>query len=54
MEMDECIHHLDGRMSSSDALFLVNFGAPPISGRNEIDKTNRKSLYYHDLRKKRP
>jgi hypothetical protein len=54
MKMDEYIHHLDSGIGSSDALFLAHFGAPPISGAKEIDKGNKKSLYYHDLSKKRP
>jgi len=33
---------------------LVHFGAPPISEVKEIDKANKKSLYYQDLSKKRP
>jgi hypothetical protein len=33
---------------------LAHFGAPPVSGAKEIDKANKKSLYYQDLRKERP
>jgi hypothetical protein len=45
---------LDSRIGSSDVLFLVHFGAPPVSGAKEIDKKDEKSLYYQDLRQKRP
>ncbi len=33
---------------------LVHFGAPPFSAGKEIDRVNRKSLYYNELRKERP
>ena len=54
MEMDEYIHHLDGRIGSSESLFLAHFGAPPISRAKEIDRGEKKSLYCNDLEKKRP
>ena len=52
--MDAYIHHLDSKTSRLHALFLVHFGAPPISEAKEIDKIYKKSLYYRDLSKKRP
>jgi len=54
MKMDEYIHHFGSGIGGADALFLVHFGAPPVSGAKEIDKANKKSLYYQDLSKKRP
>jgi len=54
MEMDEYIRHLNSGIGGADVLFLVHFGAPPISEAKEIDKQCRKSLYYQDLSKKRP
>jgi hypothetical protein len=36
--MDEYIHHLDSKTGRSELIFLVHFGAPPVSGAKEIDK----------------
>ncbi len=33
---------------------LLHFGAPPVSEAKEIDRVDKKSLYYHDLSKERP
>ncbi len=52
--INEYIHHLDSKIGRSDVLFLAHFGAPSIFEAKEIDKPNRKSLYYRDLRKERP
>ncbi|MHC4543495.1 MAG: hypothetical protein ACYSYL_03055 [Planctomycetota bacterium] len=52
--MDEYIYYMDGRICCSDALFLVHFGAPPVSGAKEFDRFSKKSLYCNDLRKERP
>jgi hypothetical protein len=52
--MDQYIHHLDSKIDSADPLFLVHFGAPPISGAKEFDRVSKKSLYYQDLSKERP
>jgi hypothetical protein len=41
-------------IDGSDTRFLAHFGAPPIFGAEEIDRANKKSLYYQDLRKERP
>ena len=54
METGQFVHHLNSEIGDIDALFLVHFGAPPISGANPLDKQCRKSLYYRDLEKKRP
>ncbi|MDH4238872.1 MAG: hypothetical protein OEW48_04860 [Phycisphaerae bacterium] len=54
MKIDEYTHHLDSKIGRSEGIFLAHFGAPPISGSNEIDKVNKKSLYYNDLSKERP
>jgi hypothetical protein len=48
------MHHSDSKIACSDVLFLAHFGAPAISGAKEIDKVNKKSLYYQDLSKERP
>jgi hypothetical protein len=52
--MDEYIHNFGSGIGSADALFLAHFGAPALFAAKEIDKENKKSLYYQDLRKKRP
>ena len=52
--MDEYTHHLDSKISRSESLFGVHFGAPPVSGAKEIDRVDKKSLYYRDLEYKRP
>ena len=52
--MDEYIHHLDSKIGRSEGIFLAYFGALPVFGAKEIDKGNKKSLYYQDLSKKRP
>ena len=52
--MNEYIHHLDSKIGRSELIFLAHFGAPPIFEVKEIDKGNKKSLYYKDLSKKRP
>ncbi len=52
--MDEYIHYFDSRMSRSEFIILVHFGAPPFFAGKEIDKVNRKSLYYNELRNERP
>ncbi len=54
METGQYVHNLNNKIVSSDALFLVHFGALHISGAKQFDKRCRKSLYCHDLSKKRP
>jgi hypothetical protein len=38
----------------SDLLFSDHFRSPLVLGAKEIDKVDKKSLYYRDLRQKRP
>ena len=50
----DCMYHLDSRIGRSEFIFSAYYGAPPVSGANEIDRVNRKSLHYQDLSKERP